>query len=114
MLHLLHTLAVSILALAPVPAARPSARVSFVNDVVPALTKAGCNQGACHGAAAGRNGFKLSLRGFAPELDYIAITRQARGRRICKTNPSESLLVRKPTLQVAHRGGLALRPDSPE
>ena len=68
--------------LASPAAARVSAlRVSFTNDVVPVLTRVGCNQGTCHGAAAGKNGFKLSLRGFAPELDYLALTRQARGRR---------------------------------
>src|SRR5438067_9104486 len=88
--------------------------VSFVNDVVPVLTRAGCNQGTCHGAAAGKNGFKLSLRGFAPDLDYIAITRQSNGRRICKTAPERSLLLRKPLLETPHRGGLALRRDSPE
>ncbi len=89
-------------------------RISFVNDVVPALTRAGCNQGACHGAAQGKNGFKLSLRGFAPDQDYIAITRQARSRRISLVQPAESLLLRKPLLQVPHRGGMALRRGTPE
>ena len=59
--------------------------VSFVNDVIPALTRTGCNMGTCHGAAAGKNGFKLSLRGYAPEWDYLAISRQSRGRRINTT-----------------------------
>ena len=91
-----------------------SPRVSFVNDVIPALTKAGCNQGACHGAAAGKNGFKLSLRGYAPELDYLAITRQARGRRVCLADPAQSLFLRKPLLLVPHRGGHVLHTGTPE
>lgn len=89
-------------------------RISFVNDVVPALTRAGCNQGACHGAAQGKNGFRLSLRGFAPERDYDSILRQAGGRRVCISDPLRSLLLQKPLMQVAHRGGMALHPDTPE
>ncbi len=87
------------------PAQKP---VSFLNDVVPVLTRAGCNQGICHGAAAGKNGFKLSLRGFAPEIDYVALTRQARGRRANTTQPELSLMLRKPLLDVPHVGGKAL------
>lgn len=100
----------------PTPSVKPkeSPRISFVNDVVPALTRAGCNQGTCHGAAAGKNGFKLSLRGYAPELDYISLTRQGSGRRVCKTAPEESLLLKKPALEIAHRGGLALKRGTPE
>src|SRR5205823_3888078 len=66
----------------PLLADSPSAHRSFVNDVIPVLTRAGCNQGTCHGAAAGKNGFKLTLRGYAPELDYLVLTRQSNGRRI--------------------------------
>src|SRR5579871_537281 len=94
--------------------ASSSRRISFVNDVVPALTRAGCNQGACHGAAQGKNGFKLSLRGFAPDLDYLAITHQAWGRRVSLAQPAQSLLLRKPLLQIPHRGGMALRRGTPE
>ena len=91
------------------PARLPSEKpVSFLNDVVPVLTRSGCNQGACHGAAAGKNGFKLSLRGFAPEIDYVALTRQARGRRADTAQPELSLLLRKPLLDVPHIGGKAL------
>ena len=78
---------------------------SFVNDVEPILTRLGCNAGSCHGKLAGQNGFKLSLRGFAPELDHIAITREARGRRIVKSRPRESLLLAKPLMRVPHKGG---------
>src|SRR5688500_10011406 len=88
--------------------------LSFINDVIPVLTRAGCNQGACHGAAAGKNGFRLSLRGYAPELDYASITRGASGRRVDKTRPERSLLLRKPLLEVAHRGGPVLKRDSVE
>ena len=56
--------------------------VSFRNHVVPVLTKAGCNSGPCHGAAAGKNGFKLTLRGYDPEVDYLTLTRQAGARRV--------------------------------
>lgn len=55
---------------------------SFLNDVQPILTRLGCNQGACHGKAAGQNGFRLSLRGYAPEWDYEWLTREHFGRRI--------------------------------
>ncbi len=88
--------------------------VSFVNDVIPVLTRAGCNMGTCHGAAAGKNGFKLSLRGFAPELDFVALTRQYQGRRINVLRPEESLLLRKPLMEIPHLGGKALRRGTPE
>src|SRR5476649_2653396 len=85
---------------------------SFVNDVEPILTRLGCNSGACHGKLAGQNGFKLSLRGFAPELDHTSITRDARGRRIAKSRPRESLLLAKPLLRVPHKGGKRLDASS--
>ena len=87
---------------------------SFVNNVEPILTRLGCNSGACHGKLAGQNGFKLSLRGYAPEIYHIAITRDARGRRIAKSRPRESLLLTKPTMRVPHKGGRKLDPGSPE
>ena len=98
----------------PASPASPAGRISFVNDVVPALTRAGCNQGACHGAAQGKNGFRLSLRGFAPERDYDSMVRQGGGRRISLADPARSLLLQKPLMQIAHRGGMALHPDTPE
>ena len=90
----------------PVPA------VSFRNHVVPVLTKMGCNSGACHGAAAGKNGFSLTLRGYDPAADYDAITRQAGGRRVNKLEPARSLLLLKPTEVVPHMGGKKFEPGS--
>jgi hypothetical protein len=87
---------------------------SFRNHVESVLAKAGCSSGACHGAQAGKNGFKLSLRGYDPEADYLAITRQARGRRVVPSDPGRSLLLTKPSGAVAHRGGLRFRPGSRE
>ena len=79
--------------------------LSFRNHVIPVLTKAGCNSGPCHGAAAGKNGFKLTLRGYDPELDYFTLTRQAAARRINKVEPARSLMLLKPTHTVQHGGG---------
>jgi hypothetical protein len=87
---------------------------SFRNHVQSVLTKAGCNSGACHGAAAGKNGFKLSLRGYDPVADFHVITRQARGRRIVPSDPGRSLLLTKPSGAVPHKGGLRFDVDSPE
>ncbi len=87
---------------------------SFKNHVLPVLTRAGCNQGACHGAAAGKNGFRLTLRGYGPELDYDVLTRQALGRRIVRTAPAESLLLLKPTGAIDHGGGIRFGTDSIE
>ena len=78
--------------------------VDFTNDIIPLLTKHGCNAGACHGAAIGRGGFKLSLYGGAPDLDYEAIVRQLGGRRINLADPTRSLVVLKPSLEVDHGG----------
>jgi hypothetical protein len=79
--------------------------VSFVDDVVPTLSRLGCSAGACHGAQQGKGGFRLSLRGYAPEIDYISITRQLGGRRISREDPPHSLFLRKPLAEVPHRGG---------
>ncbi len=78
---------------------------TFRNDVLPVMTKMGCNQGACHGALAGKNGFKLTLRGYDPEADYDTLTRQSLGRRVSLSAPAESLMVAKPTMTVPHGGG---------
>ncbi len=84
----------------------PAADVpSFPNDVVPILTRYGCNQGACHGKNAGQNGFRLSLRGYAPELDHAWITREYMGRRVSLTDPESSTLLRKAAGLAAHEGG---------
>lgn len=81
---------------------------SFVNDVVPTLSRLNCSMGTCHGAAQGKGGFRLSLRGYAPEIDFVSITRQLGGRRISRENPEASLFLRKPLAEIAHRGGKRL------
>jgi hypothetical protein len=78
---------------------------SVLNEVVPILTRAGCNQGSCHGKGAGQNGFRLSLRGYAPNQDHRSLTREFDGRRIDPTRPENSLLLLKATAQVPHEGG---------
>jgi hypothetical protein len=88
--------------------------ISFVEDVVPTLSRLGCNSGTCHGAAQGKGGFRLSLRGYAPESDFLSITRQMNGRRISREEPEHSLFLRKPLLGVPHRGGKRLDTKMPE
>lgn len=88
--------------------------VSFVNDVVPIFSRLGCSMGTCHGAAQGKGGFRLSLRGYAPEIDIISTTRQLGGRRISREEPEHSLLLRKPLAEVPHRGGKRLDANSRE
>lgn len=87
-------------------------RVSFRNDVQPVLARAGCNSGACHGALAGKGGFKLSLRGYDTGADYHTIARQSRGRRIELADPGRSLVLAKPSGALPHKGGLRFRVDS--
>jgi hypothetical protein len=86
----------------------------FRNDVLPVLSKSGCNSGACHGAAAGKNGLRLTLRGYGPEVDYDVLTRQSIGRRVNKTTPGESLMLLKPTGAIEHGGGALFGVNSPE
>jgi hypothetical protein len=88
--------------------------LTFRNHVLPVLTRAGCNSGPCHGSLSGKNGFKLTLRGYDPELDYLTLTRQAAARRINKVEPGRSLMLLKPTLAVAHGGGKRFAARSPE
>lgn len=87
---------------------------SFENHVESVLSKQGCNTGPCHGAAAGKGGFRLTLRAYDPELDYARIAREGQGRRISRTDPARSLILRKPSLGLTHVGGLRLRRDSLE
>ena len=81
---------------------------SFRNDVLPVMTKMGCNSGPCHGAAAGKNGFKLTLRGYDPEVDYYTLTHQALARRTEAMEPAKSLILLKPTLDHSARRRKAL------
>ncbi|HRI88223.1 MAG TPA: DUF1553 domain-containing protein [Candidatus Hydrogenedentes bacterium] len=85
---------------------------SFRNHVQPLLFKTGCNTGACHGAAAGKNGFRLSLRGYDHDWDYKSLTRQANGRRMSQSEPEESLILQKATMGVPHGGGERFSKDS--
>ncbi|HUS08477.1 MAG TPA: DUF1549 and DUF1553 domain-containing protein [Bryobacteraceae bacterium] len=87
-------------------------QVTFLRDVAPILNKVGCTSGPCHGAAKGKNGFKLSLRGYDPEFDYQALLYDLSGRRFNRSDPARSLMLAKPTQQVAHGGGLRIEPGS--
>lgn len=86
----------------------PTQKIFFSTDVAPILTKLGCNSGGCHGKATGQNGFKLSLFGHEPDLDYEAIAQEARGRRLFLASPSQSLLLLKASGILAHGGGKRL------
>ena len=88
-------------------------KLNFVHDVVPILTKAHCNAGACHAKAdVGQRGFRLSLLGFEPQDDYEHIVKEAKGRRVFPNAPEQSLLLLKATNQVPHGGGVKLEPGS--
>ncbi|GIW78631.1 MAG: S-layer protein [Gemmatales bacterium] len=93
---------------------RGEQKINFTNDIIPVLTKLGCNTGACHGKAEGQNGFKLSLLGFEPQVDYHALVRESRGRRVIPTASERSLLLLKPVGAIGHGGGKRLEVGSPE
>lgn len=88
------------------------APTDFIRDVEPILAKVGCNMGTCHGAQQGRKGFKLSLRGYDPIYDYRALVDDVSGRRFNRANPSDSLMLLKPTQGVPHEGGFLFDEDS--
>ncbi len=87
--------------------------VSFVRDVMPVLSRLGCNAGTCHGAQEGKNGFKLSLRGYDPLHDHRALTDDLEGRRFNRAAPDTSLMLLKCTGSVPHVGGVVTRPGEP-
>ncbi len=89
-----------------------AAEISFRNDVIAVISKAGCNAGTCHGNRAGKAGFKLSLRGEDSELDYAALTHDMFARRTNPTDPDQSLILLKATAQIAHEGGRRFGKDS--
>jgi hypothetical protein len=95
---------------AQLPAVEPP--YSFRHEVMPVLSKAGCNSGGCHGYSLGKNGFKLSLRGADPDLDFVAITKDTLGRRLNIPAPEASLLLTKPGGEVPHEGGIRFAHDS--
>ena len=84
--------------------------ISFIRDVNPVLTRAGCNQGTCHGAKDGKNGFKLSLRGYDPLFDVRSLTDDIKGRRTNVASPEDSLMLLKATAAVPHTGGQLMKP----
>src|SRR5262249_39697101 len=94
--------------------AKAEVPTNFVREVLPVLTKAGCNQGACHGAQHGRGGFRLSLLGFDPVFDHSQIVQSAEGRRVVVSDPERSILLLKPTLTMEHGGGERFKVNSRE
>lgn len=86
--------------------------ITFERDIVPILTRQGCNTGACHGKARGQNGFALSLLAFDYDFDYHSITQEGRGRRVFPAAPAQSLLLRKATGELPHGGGKRLKKES--
>ena len=84
----------------------------YVRDVNPIFSRLGCNAGTCHGAAKGKNGFKLSLRGYDPPADIRAFTDDLASRRVNSASPEDSLLLAKTTAVVPHGGGQVIVPDS--
>src|SRR5262245_15337844 len=85
--------------------------VSFHNEFIGAVNVGGCNQGACHGTPSGKAGFKLSLRGYDPDADYLQLTRDALGRRT-DGNGDASLIMQKALGRVPHEGGQRFKPNS--
>jgi hypothetical protein len=107
-------LAVALLLVVSATPLRGDEPVSFRNDVMAVLSRAGCNQGTCHGNLHGKGGFKLSLRGQDTEFDYNALTRGMLGRRVDPQRPEASLVLAKATAAVPHEGGLRFPVDSLE
>ncbi|MEZ6140537.1 MAG: DUF1553 domain-containing protein [Zavarzinella sp.] len=85
-------------------------KISYVRDVTPVMSKLGCNQGTCHGSKDGKNGFKLSLRGYDPIYDHRALTDDLEGRRFNRADPARSLMLLKPAGAVPHAGGVLWQP----
>ncbi len=106
-----------VLAQTPTPAAVDSVdsatarRFNFENDIVPILSKFGCNTSGCHGKAEGQNGFRLSVFGSDPEFDHRALAMEGRGRRVFPAAPDRSLLLLKMSGRMPHGGGVRIEPD---
>jgi len=88
--------------------------LNFENDIIPILSRYGCNASGCHGKAEGQNGFKLSVFGFDPPADHRALTVEGRGRRVFPAAPEKSLLLLKASGGMPHGGGVRIAPDRPE
>lgn len=98
----------------PLTMADDARLIDFENDLQPVLTRFGCTSGPCHGKARGQGGFQLSLLGFDADFDYEAIIKEGRGRRVFPAAPEKSLLLTKPTAEVAHGGGKRFEKHSTE
>ena len=85
-----------------------SRELHFANDIVPILSRFGCNSSGCHGKAEGQNGFRLSVFGFDPAADYVSLTQESRGRRVVPAIPEQSLLLKKVSGGSPHGGGIRL------
>ena len=86
--------------------------VSFLGDIAPIMTARGCTGSNCHGSVRGKAGFKLSLFGARPDLDFEAITKSDHGRRLNLAKAEDSLILKKPTMAIPHGGGLRFKADS--
>ena len=86
--------------------------ISFRREIIPILTKAGCNSGGCHGKAEGQNGFKLSIFGYDAQTDFEALVLEGRGRRVSMASPASSLLFLKASARTPHGGGQRIEPGS--
>jgi len=86
--------------------------VSFRHELIAALNVGGCNAGACHGTPSGKNGFRLSLRGYDPAADYLQLTRDVMGRRTDRQHPDASMILQKPLGKTPHEGGLRFQATS--
>ncbi|MBK8091346.1 MAG: DUF1553 domain-containing protein [Verrucomicrobiaceae bacterium] len=94
------------------PPAAPPATLSYTRDILPILTKAGCNLGSCHAKSSGQAGFRLSIFAFDPQSDYLEFVSDSHGRRVFPALPEDSLILQKATVRVAHEGGQRFEPDS--
>jgi hypothetical protein len=83
--------------------------VSFEHETLPALAKAGCSGGACHGSPHGKGEFRLSLSGFEPAFDRMSLVRESQSRRVNTISPAQSLMLQKPTMEIPHAGGRRLQ-----
>src|SRR5258705_12564447 len=102
-IRMLRALAVLVVVLVPSAVRASEPPVSFRTDVIAALSRVGCNSGACHGSPQGKNGFRLSLRGGDPDLDYQTLAKAQSGRRVNVLSPEDSLFVVKGSGHVLHQ-----------
>src|SRR5258705_13153395 len=112
-IRMLRALAVLVVVLVPSAVRASEPPVSFRTDVIAALSRAGCNSGACHGSPQGKNGFRLSLRGQDPDLDFASLTKDQGGRRVNRVAPEDSLVLLKAGGRVPHGGGKLLGRNDP-